>query len=147
MIAQDAIITAIIARLRAALPSDRVDSDVDFDALKASELRAVEVQLLQSTPSYSYGGASSPRDWLTRVRISCGARADAMAPTTGRASSVLLSLVDQALSADPFLGGLVTRELRLDDLRPETDKAQTATGVIQALYTCEHQTAWNSLNP
>lgn len=145
MIAQDAIIDELLALLQAAIPAARVEADIDFDAMRDSELQAVEVQMAASAADYTYAGPTAPRNWLTRLRISCAARADAAAPISGRPSSALLAAVDAAISADPLLGDLLTRELRLEEMRPDHSQGATAVGVMQALYSCEHQTAWNSL--
>lgn len=149
MIAQDAIVASIITLLKAAVPlaGVRIDNDVDFDAMRDTETRAVEVQLLASAARYPYAGNTARREWLTRLRISCAARADQLHATTGRKSSVLLSQVDAALSTDPTLAGKLTRELQLDDVRPDTTHGATSVGVMQAIYSCEHQTAWNQLTP
>jgi hypothetical protein len=144
-ISHDAITLAVIALLTAALPSDRIEGDVDFDALRTSETRAVEVQLVRSLAQYPYAGDTSPREWTTQLRIACGARADTLAPINGRASHTLLGLVDAALMADPLLGGLLTRALQLEEIRPGLDRGETALGVVAALYSCEHQTDWDSL--
>lgn len=145
MIAQDAIVDALIGLLQAAITGARIEADIDFDAMRESETRAVEVQLAASAAEYPFAGPTAPRKWLTRLRISCAARADAAAPVTGRPSSALLAQVDATISADPLLGGLLTRELRLDGMRPDHSRGVTAVGVLQAIYSCEHETAWNLL--
>jgi hypothetical protein len=145
VIAHDAITLAVIALITAALPDDRIEADVDFDALKHHEARAVEVQLVRSVVQSTYAGDTSPREWTTQLRIACGARDDAMSAINGRASTTLIGLVDAAISTDPLLGGRLQRALQLEEIRPDINRGETTLGVVAALYSCEHQTAWNSL--
>lgn len=147
MIAQDAIVLAVITLLANAISGVRCEADVDFDAMKASEERALQVRLVSSTPSYPYAGNTAPRHWVTRLHVSCGARRDGLNPADGRISSNLLAAVDAAISADALLQGTLTTPLQLIGLQPDLARGTSAVGVIDAIYSCEHQTAWNTLTP
>lgn len=147
MIAQDAIVQAVITLLAGAITGVRCEADVDFDAMKTGEDRALQVRLVSSTPSYPYAGNTAPRHWVTRVHVSCGARKDDMHPSNGRKSSNLLAAADAAISADALLQGALTTPLQLIGLQPDLARGTSSVGVIDAIYSCEHYTAWNNLTP
>lgn len=146
MIVQDLIVDRIVTLLRNAAPlaGVQVEADVDFEALLEDQPSAISVRLVVSNATYPYAGDTSPRDWVSRVVISSGARRDEFG-ASGRASSNLAAKADAAISADPSLQGLLTRPLQLIALQPDHERARTAIGVVDATYTCEHQTAWNAL--
>jgi hypothetical protein len=146
MTGQDTIVSSVLALLAAALPGDvLVGESVDFDSLPDGTERAVEVTLLASTPTQPYAGYTAPREWTNRLRITCAARNDGRVSGQGRPSQNLLALVDAAIVTTPDLGGLLQEPLQLADTRPDQQRSDTRLGVVDALYTCKHQTAWNSL--
>lgn len=146
MTGQDTIVASILTLLTTAMPAGvLVGESVDFDAMPDGTDRAVEVTLLASAPSQPYAGYTAPREWANRVRITCAARNDGRVAGQGRPSQNLLALVDAAIVATPDLGGLLQEPLQLADTRPDQQRSDTRLGVVDALYTCKHQTAWNSL--
>lgn len=146
-IAQDAIVAAVLATLRAAssLAGVNVLEDIETDGLPEAFTQAVVVGLARSSlQEITLSGA--PLDWVTLVRVDCIARDDKRSPSTGRPSMALVNTVHAALMADPSLGNLV-QTLDLTALQPDVERYDTRLGCLAAVYQCRHRTAWNDLTP
>lgn len=136
--AQDAIVDAVLRRLREPTPVAAVIAEeAEFDPLPESVQSAVSVSFVGSTPSRSVLGSV---DWTTRVRVECYARADHRAFAHGRASRDLHSRVYLRLMADPPLHDTVS-DIGEPVLQSDQDRAVTEAGCLIAEYDIQHRTA------
>lgn len=144
MNAQDAVVQAVLTRLRQAPAiAGAILEDAEVDPLPETVDEAVVVSFLGSTPSAPLLG--SPVDWSTRLRIECYVRADSRTPA-GRASRELHRRVYVRLQVDPSLGGLAS-DMSEPTIASDTDRSSTELGCVVAEYEITHRTAARTLEP
>lgn len=145
MNAQDAVMAAIIARLRQAPAiSANILEEAEVDPVPEEMDDAVIVSFLGSAPDRVVM-RGNPVDWTTRFRLECYARRDGRVTTAGRASRQLHARCYARLMADDTLSGQVI-EIGEPTLQADADRSSDEVGCLVAEYDIKHRTAARTLD-
>jgi hypothetical protein len=147
LVAQDAIIAAVVAALKQApaIAGGNVFEDDELDGLPENIDLAVSVGLGVSEVQRKYMGVAAPLWWVSLVRVTTLSRRDGRNSQGERPSRALQHDVLTRLAQDPFLGGLVS-DFRIQSIRPsDPERWATNLGAVDAVYVAEHRSAFNGL--
>lgn len=141
----DTIITTMAALLASGTPvAAQIETD-DVDSIPEDVATAVELLLSESEPSQLGGIQGNPVDWITRVRVTCHARAVGTGATARSAVNALVQAVHARYMADTTLGLGPDVHIGAPSLNWDAARKAQRLAACELLYTVTHRTSGTAL--